>query len=221
MNLHPTAILIPSLNRPQRLRTTVENIHAMTPEQHFLLFAVSDPESKEILDELGEWYIDDSLADDHRYVTRMNELIGYLDDAETMFFGSDDVVHHAGWLSWALSAMTPDKRVVVVNDMHNMAGTQAVVHRSYLQNAVFDAPGLAFHPGYRHNFADNEMFFTARCQGEFVRSRESIVEHLHPIHRSINSIEWDPTYQSALAGWDEDEKLWRMRREQIAAHFGG
>lgn len=209
------AILVPSLNRPQNLRPLIANIHANTPEEHFLLFAVSDQQSKTILDEEGEWYLDDSDVEDRRYVTRMNKLISYIADAQSIFFGSDDVVHHPYWLSNALAVMDKGPSVVVVNDMHNPNGTQAVVRSTYLRRAVFDAPGLAFHPGYRHNFADNEMFFTAMRRGEYARSHGSFVEHLHPIHQSENSAPWDATYHNALRGWAEDEARWRQRRVLI------
>lgn len=217
-DLLPTAILIPSLNRPQNLRGLVENIHATTPEAHFIVFCVSDDESKAILDGLGEFYIDDSGEEDRRYVTRMNKLINYIDDANTIFFGSDDVIHHEHWLGSALYIMdTEQKAVCVVNDMHNFAGTQAVVRVDYLKRAVFDAPDLAFHPGYQHNFADNEMFFTANVRGELVHARDAIVEHLHPLFGSNNSMPWDDTYRGAMSGWDGDMKLWKARRALIEA----
>lgn len=213
--LLPTAILVPSLDRPHRLRDVVANIHENTPEEHFILFCVSDKESKTILDELDEWYLDDSDAEDHRYVTRMNKLIAYLDDAETVFFGSDDVIHHRGWLSAALRVMEQGPSVVVVNDLHNISGTQAVVRREYLERAVFDAPGLAFHPGYHHNFADNEMFFTASQQGEYARALDSIVEHIHPFFGGTKRIGWDKTYENAQKGWDKDLALWEARSKLI------
>jgi hypothetical protein len=191
------------------------NIHANTPEAHFILFCVSDQASKDILDELGEWYIDDSDQEDRRYVTRMNKLVKWLDDAKTMFFGSDDVIHHPGWLSAALRVMDEGPSCVVVNDMHNGQGTQAVIRRTYLEYAVYDAPGLAFHPGYRHNFADNEMFFTASQRGEYGRALDSVVEHLHPLFRSNNSLPWDATYSNAQLGWDEDAARWRERQAVI------
>jgi len=214
-DLLPCAILVPSLNRPQNIRRTVESIHESTPEEHFILFAVSDVESMDILDELGEWYLDDSDGEDRRYVTRMNKLIDHLDDAKTMFFGSDDVIHHPGWLTNTLRLMQTGPRCVVMNDMHNMAGTQAVIHREYLKQAVFDAPGLAFHPGYKHNFADNEMFFTASMRGELAWANDAIVEHLHPAWESPNAAPWDDTYKNAQAGWTEDEVRWRGRHDTI------
>jgi hypothetical protein len=214
-DLLPTAILIPSLDRPQRLHQLVENIHANTPEEHFILFCVSDVESQAILDHLGEWYLDDSDCDDRRYVTRMNKLIEHLDDAKTMFFGSDDVVHHSGWLRQALMVMSTGPSCVVVNDLRNMAGTQAVMRREYLERAVFDAPGLAFHPGYLHNFADNEQFWTAQVNSTFARAYDSHVEHLHPIYRQPGGAEWDSTYENAGKGWAHDEALWRERHQLI------
>ncbi len=216
-DLLPCAILVPSLDRPQRIRDVVSNIHQNTPESHFILFMVSDPESMTILDELGEWYVDDSDCDDRRYVTRMNKLVRWLDDAKTIFFGSDDVIHHAGWLTSALRVMDAGPSVVVVNDLHNANGTQALIRREYLERAVFDAPGLAFHPGYAHNFADNEMFLTALRRGEIARAMESIVEHLHPLFGSSNSLPWDSTYRDVQKGWDQDEALFRARSELILA----
>lgn len=215
IELLPTAILIPSLNRPQNLRRVVENIREATPEAHFILFCVSDANSRDILDELGEWYLDDSDCEDRRYVTRMNKLIDHIDDAETIFFGSDDVIHHKGWLSAALKVMDTGPSMVVCNDLHNLAGTQAVIRRDYLDRAVFDAPGKAFHPGYSHNFADNEMFYTANVRGEMAHARDAVVEHLHPLFGSINAMPWDQTYRDAQAGWDQDVSLWKQRREQI------
>jgi hypothetical protein len=214
-DLLPCAILLPSLDRPQYLKRVTMNIHLATPEAHFILFCVSDPESKRVLDDIGEWYLDDSDCDDRRYVTRMNKLLSYIEDAKTVFFGSDDVIHHDGWLGYALLEMDKGFDVVVVNDLHNMSGTQAVVRRSYLDRAVYDSPGKAFHPGYQHNFADNEMFYTANVRGVLSHSRESVVEHLHPLFGALNSLPWDETYRGAQLGWDKDAALWRERRQRI------
>jgi len=216
-DLLPTAILVPSLDRPGSIRRLVENIHEATPESHFILFCVSDRESMGILDELGEWYLDDSGCEDRRYVTRNNKLLDYLDDARTLFFGQDDVKFHKGWLSRGLAVMDEGPSCVIINDLHNMAGIQALVRREYLQKAVFDAPGLAFHPGYHHNFADNEQFFTADVQGELAYARDAVVEHLHPLYGGIGSEPWDDTYRKSRAGWDHDLRLWRERRVRIEA----
>ncbi len=213
------AILIPSLNRPQRLLPTIEAIHANTSESHKIMFCVSDKESMDILDRAGEWFISDEDDPDRRYVTRMNKLVRHLDSAETIFFGSDDVIHQPGWLTAALTVMKETgAQLVVVNDLHNPSGTQALMDRRYLPHAVFDAAGDAFHSGYYHNFADNEQHFTAYKHGLYARAMDSIVEHLHPLFRSQNAIPWDETYKvGAMHGWDHDEALFKERAALIDA----
>ena len=216
------AILIPSLNRPHRLRETVDTIRANTSDPFRIVFCVSDDESRRILEGEGEWFLDDSDDEDRRYVTRMNKLVHQplVLECETMFFGSDDVIYHPGWLAAALKILDTGPHVVVVNDLHNANGTQALMHRDYLPKAVFDAPGDAFHHGYHHNFADNEQHFTAWKQGTYARAMDSLVEHLHPLFRAEDSIAWDPTYTDAMRGWAHDEELYRQRSALIDAHFG-
>jgi hypothetical protein len=210
-------ILIPSLNRPQRLELTAGYIHANTPQSHKILFCVSDLESKAILAEMGEAFIDDSDAPDQRYVTRMNRMVRHplVAEAQTLFFGSDDVIHHPDWLGEAFKVMFDGPKVVVVNDLHNANGTQALMHVDYLPQAVFDSPGDAFHGGYHHNFADNEQHFTAWKRQTYGRALSSLVEHLHPLFRADNAIGWDPTYTDAMQGWAHDEQLFRERSALI------
>jgi len=213
------AILIPSLDRPQRLAETIETIHRNTPLPHRLLFCVSDEYSMEILTERGEWFLNDADDPDRRYVTRMNKLVRYIGDADTVFFGSDDVIHQPNWLEEGLKVLD-DFAVVVVNDLHNPNGTQALMRADYLLKAVIDAPGDAFHHGYHHNFADNEQHFTAYKHGEYGRAMDSHVEHLHPLFQAANSIPWDRTYSQAQAGWDHDEALFRSRMTMIDTLIG-
>jgi len=214
-DLLPTAILIPSLNRPQHLERVVREIHLATGEDHTILFCVSDDESKEVLTGLGEWFLDDADTDDRRYVTRMNKLIRHAGEAKTIFFGSDDVIHHPGWLTSALKVMAGGPEVVVVNDLRNQNGTQALVRTSYLDRAVFDAPGKAFHPGYHHNFADTEQFYTAARRGVYARAMQSYVEHLHPIFTDSRHVSWDQTYEDAVEHFTEDQARYESRTRLI------
>ncbi len=230
-SLLPTAILVPSLNRGHRLEEVVDNISDHTRPAHKIVLCVGDQESLDAADYLGfeQGYdlIDDAACDDKRYVTRMNKLVEFVrtqyPETRTVFFGSDDVYHHHGWLENALEVMIgPDQpSVVVVNDMRNPSGTQALVKMSYLDHAVFDAPGLAFHPEYRHQFADTEQFATALAQGAYARAMASCVEHLHPVFNAPNSLPDDKTYQDAQSWrtWLHDTELWKKRQVRIARHF--
>lgn len=214
------AILVPSLNRPYRLADVVANIHAATQEPHRIYFCVSDEDSIDTLDRLGEWYLDDAESDDRRYVTRMNKLIEHVEE-EFIFFGSDDVIHHSGWFPKAKFVLDQGFSLTVVNDLRNQNGTQALIRKDYLAKAVFDAPGAAFHHGYQHNFADNEMFFTAYMQNQFSRAMDSYVEHLHPVFGHAKSMAWDSTYENARKGWVHDQQLFETRARLIEAALQG
>lgn len=238
-----TAILIPSLGREQYVPQVVGNIEQNTPEPH-TQFWMAAREYAQPLHELGlsaegglraqcppkGFYILDSLDPDKRYVTRMNKLVGAIQRLggveiaiqggfDYVFFGSDDVVFHPFWLTNALNVMenAPNAQVVVVNDLRNQNGTQALVRTSYLPEAVFDDPTAAFHPGYLHNFADTEMFYTAQKRGVCYRSMDSHVEHLHPLHNQgkPDGRKWDKTYADAQTNWNHDAKLWGERKALI------
>jgi hypothetical protein len=208
----PCAILLPSLGRPQYLAQAAKNIHINTDPHHEILWCVSGRTSKEVLDKAGEVYIDDEQDDDHRYVTRMNKLAKWAAErgAQTVFFGSDDVTHHAFWLEQAIEVMAEEQKAcVVVNDGHNPNGTQALMLVEYFPFACFDDPKSVFHYGYHHNFADNEQFVTAQKYGQFARAMKSVVEHHHPNFQNKTSRPIDDTYRDAFAHWDKD-----------GAHFG-
>jgi hypothetical protein len=214
----PCVILLPSLGRPHRLDASATNIHHNTDLDHSILWCVGGIQSKAVLDGLGEVYIDDTDDPDKRYVTRMNKLIHHpvVRNARTVFFGSDDVVHHDGWLREALTQMEAQRKaVVVVNDMHNPNGTQAIVRTDYFPLLCFDDPTVAFHPGYDHNYADTEQFATAMRYGQHGRAMESVVEHLHPIFQTNTSRPWDDTYRNAFKHWQEDSVIFHERMQAL------
>jgi len=213
------AILIPSLGRPQYVKRVYANIEANTPEPHEQVWCVSGKDyEKELMECKGgnlAWKRDDD-DEDKRYVTRMNKLAAaVLRDGsfDFVFFGSDDVVHHPRWLTHALDVMeeAPGAQVVVVNDLRNPNGTQALMDVSYFDKAVFDDPSVVFHPGYQHNFADTEQFFTAKERDVIYRAMDSHVEHLHPLHRGFAQRPMDETYRYAQAHWNEDSALFERR----------
>jgi hypothetical protein len=224
--LLPCAVLVPTLGRPHRLEAVVANIRRTTPEDHVILACAGDPESLAVFKKLDVFCIDDTDYSDKRYVTRMNALAVWAKNtgAKTMFFGSDDVIHHHGWLSNALEVMAGEGEpaVVVVNDMHNPNGTQAVMRADYLDRAVFDSPGMAFHSEYMHQYADTEQFATAQARQTFARAMTSCVEHLHPTWKAPNALPVDETYKAAQTWkvWQHDSALFKERLAQIESMFG-
>jgi hypothetical protein len=220
-----TAILIPSLDRASYLRDVAYNIHDVTHEDHRIYWCVGDDASVGELNDIAEDFLFDGEDPDKRYVTRMNKLIHQIEEDE-IFFGSDDVVHHQDWLTRARAVMDKGYDVVVVNDLSNPNGTQALMRAEYLPFAVFDDPDAAFHHGYRHNFADTEQFNTARLQGKLARAMDSVVAHLHPHGHTAffeNPHEKrvpDDTYANAQATWAADAALFEQRMRLLNVKYG-
>lgn len=220
-----TAILIPSLNRSQYLADVVANIGDTTPEDHAIYFAVSDQASARVLNDLDQSYLWDGEDSSQRYVTRMNKLIKQVGEDE-VFFGSDDVVFHEHWLARARAVMDQGFPTVVVNDLSNPNGTQALMRTDNLVSACFDDPDAAFHHGYIHNFADTEQFLTARMQGALGRAMDSVVAHLHPgghktFFENPHALRpHDATYQNAQNNWESDAALFNKRARQLQVKYG-
>ncbi len=213
-----TTVIIPSLNRPQYIKDTVENLRGVTKDFE-ILYCVSDQTSAEKLIWLGVPFIYDCHCGgitcdcNTRYVTRMNKL-GRLVDTEFLFTGSDDVLFHIGWLDELLRVASEGYDFVVPDDMLNPVGTQALIRTSYMRDpgAVIDAPGLLFHPGYWHNGADVEQFATAQYHGVFSRAMDSKVQHLHAL--STNR-PMDDTYERFaydVTGNEQDHILLHSRK---------
>lgn len=220
-----TAILIPSLGRSAYLRDVAHNIHDVTVEDHRIYWCVGDDASATELHSIGEDFLFDGEDPDKRYVTRMNKLLDHVDEDE-IFFGSDDVVHQQDWLARARAVMDKGYDVVVVNDLSNPNGTQALMRATYLPRACFDDPDAAFHGGYLHNFADTEQFNTARLQGTLARAMDSVVAHLHPHgHKTFfeNPHQLRPpdkTYADAQEHWAHDAALFEQRMRLLNIKYG-
>lgn len=218
-----TTIIIPSLNRPQYIKDTVENVRSVT-DDFVLLYCVSDIASAEMLIELGVSFIYDcactnmSCICDTRYVTRMNKL-GRLVETEFLFTGTDDSLFHPNWLEELLAVAAQGFDLVVPDDMLNPSGTLALIRTSYIYNpgAVIDAPGLLFHPGYWHNGADVEQFATARYHGVFARAMDSKVQHLHA---SSTNRPMDDTYERFAYSAEGNERDHALLRERQALWKG-
>lgn len=205
-----TAIFIPSLNRPHKLKPLIDNIRETTTQPYKMYFMVSDDESKRILEEEGETYFSDPDPNDTRYVTRMNFLYRHTTEP-WMMMDSDDVVHHPGWLEAALKPIGEGYHVVVVNDLFNPQGTQALITRKYVetQSGCVDIPDVLFYPGYQHQYADTEQFAVAQRRGVFARALDSIVEHHHFAN---NKSPMDETYEFGARTGDQDHQVFLSRQ---------
>lgn len=205
------AILIPVLDRPTRIEPLLANIAATTPEPHEVIFATSDDATINECNRLGAWqYIDDGDT----WPNRINRLFHATDDPY-VFLCADDVLFHDGWLP-PLRAAQDDidpgaGGVSVPNDLHNPRGTLALVARAYIDtmSGCVDEAGVVVWPGYAHNWADSELFETAKARSRYRYVPESVVEHLHPCAGKGTE---DPTYAKGFETFAADQRRFASRR---------
>lgn len=202
----PLAIFVPSLDRPHRLKSLVENIRRTTPE-HKIYFVISDDESANILDDLGVSFWRDKGG---TWIERNNFLLKETDEPY-IFLGSDDLLFHGSWFEDAMKVMGEVDGVVPVNDLNNPHGTSALVSRNYINelSGCVDYKDVIACPEYHHNYADTELFKTAESRKRFAYAEDSVVEHMHWEAKKNSR---DDTYNKSLAFSEEDRKTFESRR---------
>lgn len=201
------AIFTPSLNRPHRLKELVENIRQTTTVPFKLYFVVSDEESVNILDSLGvSFWVDEGGT----WIERNNFMYEKTDEPY-IFLGSDDLRYHPNWDIEALKVMEEVDGVVPVNDKHNPNGTSALISRNYIDtmSGCIDAKGVIAYPEYQHNYADTELFETAKSRERFRYAINSVVEHLH---HAAKKAPIDDTYKKSDKTILKDKKLYDSRK---------
>lgn len=205
------AILVPVLNRPAAVAPLLKNIAATTPEPHRVLF-VTDPddtaERRAVAAAGGQ-----ELVVAAGYAGKINAAAAATAEPY-VFLGADDLKFHAGWFPEALAWMRDGIGVVGTNDLGNrrvLAGTHAthsLVARWYVELGTIDEPGLILHPGYDHNFCDDELVATAKHRKAWALAKDSIVEHLHPNWGKGND---DETYRLGMRRFRQDRNLFYRR----------
>ena len=59
------------------------------------------------------------------------------------------------------------------------------------------------------------MFAWADIQGELIRVRESVVEHLHPLFGSTNADPWDEVYKGCRESYWRDQARFQARYQEM------
>lgn len=201
----PTAVLIPA-ERPKHFAGLVENIAATTPEPHQVYWTVGTDVAADELARLKQHYWKDEGSSWGR---RLNFMVKHTTEP-FLFLCADDVKFHDGWLGAAHRCMGSMEGVVFVNDLHNPAGTLALISRHYIdtEGGPADEPGAIIHPGYRHCYSDTELLAVAQGRGKHRYCPDSIVEHMHP---AAGKAEWDDVYEAGSSAINTDRALYQER----------
>lgn len=209
-------ILVPVLSRPHRVQPLVENVAAVTPEAHELIF-VADHDDRVELAALCAVDAQVIVGHESSYPRKIN--LGYRQTGrDWLFLAADDVVFHPGWLAALLAQATDGIAVVGSNDggvnrrvTRGLHSTHSLVRRSYVDDpgAAHDQPGTVLHDGYRHCYCDDELVGLARSRGVYAHAHQALVEHLHPYARTAPD---DPIYRLGRQFMENDRQLYGQRR---------
>lgn len=222
-------VLVPVLNRPQRVAPLVESFLAHSPARARLAFVSNigdDDEWDAIIEVCSEGRIEVMLtaADRTTYPQKINDATVWSandpNGAEPLVVcAADDVQFTHGWLDAIEACIAPGIGVIGTRDggvnprvARGTHSCHSAVLRSYIdEHGGSDTPGEVLHEGYRHTHCDDELVQTARARRAFVMS-EAVLEHLHPYAKTAPM---DDTYRLGMASIEQDKRLWARRRRRI------
>lgn len=208
------AILIPSLNRPHKLKEIIDNLKGTTTDYTlYFIFEKEDKLSQETAKSLDCEYL---VSDGGSFGSAINHA--FLVTREPyLFLSADDCVYHAGWLDEALKLMTDDVGVVGTNDLSGnpvivdgKMSVNSLVSRKYLDEftGTMDR-SYPFLYNYGHNYTDQELVETAQFRGKYAHAHASHVEHRHWVHKTAPM---DSTYQIAIDRNGKDTEIFNSRK---------
>lgn len=221
-------VVAPVLGRPLNAQLVADSLREATQVDYRLLFVCSHGDDAEIaaVQATGaEMLVVPWVPGKGDYARKIN--LGYSRGREPWLFqAADDLRFTPGWDAVALGvAERSGVGVVGTNDMGNprvmrgQASTHSLISRAYVEEhgGEHGRLGTVLHPGYWHNFCDEELVDLARSRSLFGFARRSYVEHLHP---HWNKAEGDATYERGQSTFHRDQSLYQQRRRQWAVRRG-
>ncbi len=222
------AVLVPVLNRPERVAPLVESLAKASRTDPRLVFLVTEGDDAE----LAACLATDAMTvvvpfplEGGDYARKVNYGV-LVTEEPWLFQAGDDLEFHPGWDDHLLAfAERHDAALVVgTNDLGNPMvktgahSTHSLIARGYVEEfGTIDEPGKALHEGYWHCWVDNELIETAKARRVYFSDRRSTVEHLHPVWRVKPGARErkgtdDATYKRGQERYQEDHALFMQRR---------
>jgi glycosyltransferase involved in cell wall biosynthesis len=199
------SLILPSLNRAQKLVSTIDNFYNTNGGisiEIIVILSDEDIGSRNRLDKLGILY---SL------IPTSNPVIGWnfgakLSKGEWLYIASDDVVHPKLWLEKSLN--TKNLGFLAISDGRVRENFEPfyMATRTWLKE---NQNGVLAVPHYRHWGIDPEVCGRAIKGGSYIKS-PIIVTHNHPIYGTTKK---DSTYKRAEKFYKKDVALFHTRRK--------
>jgi predicted SAM-dependent methyltransferase len=199
------AIIIPTLNREERLAKCIEKIK----ENTFILgyeILIGVDGNPEYYTRLVEKYKDDKSIKIYLYpksgVAEVVESLIDETDATYVTFIGDDVEVERGWLIYAYKACQ-DKNLVALND--SVWKGEIACHWFAPKSLRDKLGGFFFHKSYHHVGCDNELTEKAKKLGCYAFAENAYIKHVHYIQAICsdknNVAVEDECYK---IGWNEE-----------------
>lgn len=213
---------VPVLGRPANAAPLAANLRETTPDARVLFIASpGDDEELDAIDATGEDMLVVTWEPEHGdYARKINAAfrLAVEEGFDWFFQGADDLLFREGWYEACLAAHRVSGACVIgtrdlgnPRTMNGWHSTHSLIHRDYLECGTIDEKGIILHPGYSHEFVDDELVATARWRRTY-SSSTAIVEHLH---YDWGKAAWDPTYAKAQRDRGADMELFDSRKHMF------
>lgn len=203
-------IILPTVNRADRLADLVANIHEATKTPH-TIYLVMEATDRDSIDAAAKLDTIDVIGDFGACSVAVN--FGYW-GSDSPFFAvaNDDVRFHEGWDEIALDRFTDDLHVVGLNDGSGDCKCFHLVRRSFIEDesGVFDKPNTVYHT-YKSQCVDTEFSLYAQVRNVYTEAPGAVLEHIHWRWQKADRDE--PNYVKARATTQEDLAEYNRRRE--------
>lgn len=207
------AVIVPTVNRADKLAPLVADIHAntQTPHRVYLVMEHWDTASIDAAKPLDTVDVIGTFGSNAAAVNG-----GYRASREPFVaLVNDDCRFTPGWDTAALAHMSDSTHIVGINQGNGVCTSFSMVRRAFIQehSGVFDKPDTLYHE-YVSQFPDTEFAEYAKHRGVWEDAPESVIEHLH---WTFGKSEMDANYEKAVATYGVDQPVYEERRRQWTA----
>jgi len=210
-----TAILLPSLNRPEQVVRCVNSLRGTTDWRLVdikVMIDLSDKASEKALAGMPIELV--FTTNKNGSIAAWNEMLGLFNNYSAYVAAADDLVFHQGWYAATMRALQllGGDGFVGFNDLHYDGDKEWSTHWLGTRNFLIDHNGgVIYTPHYGSWWCDPEVCERARKAGKYAWAKDAIVEHLHADYRKA---EYDKTYTDANKYHAIDAETYKRRKAE-------
>ena len=208
-----TAILLPSLNRPEKVVRCVNSLRGTTDWRRVDIKVMLDLEDKASERALSGMPVEVVFTTNRKgSIAAWNEMLGLFNNYSAYVAAADDLVFHQGWYAATMRTLQllGGDGMVGFNDLHYDGDKEWSTHwlgtRDFLIN---HNGGVIYAPHYGSWWCDPEVNDRARAVGKYIWAKDAVVEHVHP---DWGKATVDQTYTEATKYHAKDTETYKTRK---------